>query len=130
MQQIKNPKRPIRVGLGSDIGAGTRFSLLETMGDAYKVSALTAYPLDAAKLFYLATRGGAEILGIADYVGSIEIGKEADLVVLDTHATPLLSYRSQQADSLLGDDRAVRATYIGGELAYSRPSQQGVSFEE
>lgn len=67
------------------------------MGDAYKVSALTAYPLDAAKLFYLATRGGAEILGIADYVGSIEIGKEADLVVLDTRigtSKPILCWNS------------------------------------
>lgn len=125
----KNPKRPISVSLGTDIGGGTRFSLLETMGDAYKVGELTSYPIDALKLFYLATLAGAEVLGIADKVGSIEAGKEADLVVLDTKATPLLAYRSNQITSLseqlflfaiMGDDRAIMATYIAGRLAYSR----------
>ncbi len=129
MGTSKTPTHPIRVGLGTDIGAGTRFSILETMGEAYKVGELTSYSIDAIKLFYLATLGGAEVLNVADKVGSIAVGKEADLVVLDTQATPALAYRSKQVSSLpeqlfllaiMGDDRAVQATYIGGELAYSR----------
>ncbi len=129
MHQAKNPTHPIRVGLGTDIGGGTRFSLLETMGEAYKVGELTSYPLDGVKLFYLATLGGAEVLGIADKVGSVEVGKEADLVVLDPRATPLLAFRYNQTTStseqifllaIMGDDRTVAATYIAGQLAYNR----------
>jgi guanine deaminase len=129
VHQAKNPKHPVTVGLGTDIGAGTRFSLLETMGDAYKVAELTSYPLDAVKMFYLATLGGAEALGVADRIGSIEVGKEADLVVLDPEASALLAYRSHEISSvaeqlflfaIMGDDRAVTATYVAGELAYER----------
>jgi guanine deaminase len=136
MRQAKNPKHPINVGLGTDIGGGTRFSLLETMGEAYKVGELTSYPLDGVKLFYLATLGGAEVLGIADKVGSVEVGKEADLVVLDPRATPLLAFRSTQITStaeqifllaIMGDDRTVAATYVAGRLAYNREKAGGLT---
>ena len=132
VELAKDTEKPIRVGLGTDIGAGTRFSMLETMGEAYKVAEMTGFSLDGVKLLYLATLGAAESLGIADKVGSIAVGKEADFVVLDTKATPLLAFRSQQVESLqeqlflleiLGDDRAVAATYIAGELAYRRARQ-------
>ena len=129
VHQAKSPRFPMHVGLGTDIGAGTSFSLLETMNEAYKVAELNAYPLDAQKSFYLATRGGAEALDLADKVGSIEVGMEADFVVLDPKATPLLSYRSERAESteelmfvlsIMADDRSVAATYVGGEPAYER----------
>jgi guanine deaminase len=129
MRAAKDPSRPLRTGLGSDIGAGTSFSLLTTMNEAYKVAALQANPLTAAQLFYLATLGGAEALCLEEEIGSIAVGKEADLVVLDPRATPLLSARSKRVDSteelmfalaVLGDDRAVAATYVGGHLAYER----------
>ena len=128
MGLAKNTKHQIRVGLGTDIGGGTRFSLLATMGEAYKVGELTSYPLDGVKLFYLATLGGAEVLGMDDKVGSVEVGKEADLVVLDPQATPLLAFRYTQTTStieqlfllaIMGDDRTVTATYIAGQLAYN-----------
>jgi len=131
VRAAKRRERPISVGLGSDIGAGTSFSLLAAMGDAYKVAELRAHPMDATKLFYLATLGGAEALCLADEIGSINVGKEADLVVLDPRATPLLSAQTTRAESteeimfalaLIGDERAVVATYVGGELAYERPS--------
>ena len=129
VHQAKNHTHPVKVGLGTDIGAGTSFSLLSTMNEAYKVAQLTQYPLNATKMLYLATLGGAEALGIEKQVGSIEVGKEADLVVLDTKATPLLEYRSAQVDSLeeqlfvlavMGDDRVIESTYIAGERAYQR----------
>ena len=99
------------------------------MNEAYKVAQLTQYPLDAIKMFYLATLGGAQALGVQDRIGSIEVGKAADLVVLDTRATDLLAFRSSQVDSLeeqlfvlsvMGDDRTVQATYIAGEIAHTR----------
>lgn len=129
VHQAKDPKHPMHVGLGTDIGAGTSFSLLETMNEAYKVAELSSYPMDSLKSFYLATLGGAEALDIADDVGSLEVGKEADFVVLDTKATPLLEYRSERAKdteelmfvlSIMADDRAVAATYVAGEIAYER----------
>jgi len=129
IHQAKNPHHDMKVGLGTDIGAGTSFSILSTMNEAYKVAQLTQYPLDAAKMFYLATLGGAQALGLDDRIGSIEVGKEADLVVLDPAATELLAFRSARVTSLeeqlfvlatMGDDRTVATTYIAGSPAYIR----------
>jgi guanine deaminase len=114
---------------GTDIGGGTSFSLLTTMGEAYKVAQLRGQPIDAVETFYLATLGGARALALDDKLGTLAPGREADLVVLDPRATPLLSFRSARARSIeellavlttLGDDRAVRATYVAGEIAHVR----------
>ncbi|MER6912789.1 guanine deaminase [Streptomyces sp. NPDC000594] len=129
VHDAKDPRRPLRVGLGTDIGAGTSFSLLATMNEAYKVAELSNYPLDSVKAFYLATLGGAQAMGIDDRVGSLEPGHEADFVVLDPRATPLLARRTARTESIeellfvlavMGDDRTVRATYVAGERAHDR----------
>jgi guanine deaminase len=130
----KDPKLAMHVGLGTDIGAGTSFSLLQTMNEAYKVAALNSYPLSSLKSFYLATLGGARALDLDDKIGSLEVGKEADFVVLDTRATAILEYRSEQTtttEELLfaltsrGADRAVAATSGAGAPAYERESLSG-----
>ena len=127
--RVNAARQHIDVGLGTDIGAGTSFSLLATMAEAYKVAALTESSMDAYELFYLATLGGARALGIAEFVGSLEVGKEADFVVLDPRSSPLLAYRSERVASteeqlfvlaMMGDYRSVAATYIAGELSYER----------
>lgn len=129
MHQAKSAKHNMTVGLGTDIGAGTSFSLLSTMNEAYKVAQLTHNPIDAIKMFYLATLGGAQALGIEDRIGSLEVGKEGDVIVLDPKATDLLAFRSARVTSLeeqlfvlatMGDDRTIAATYVGGEIVYSR----------
>ena len=129
VHDAKDPKRPVHVGLGTDIGAGTSFSLLATMNEAYKVAELSNYPLDAVKAFFLATLGSARAMGIDDRVGSLEPGQEADFVVLDPRATPLLAQRTARVDGIeelmfvlavMGDDRTVRATYVAGALAHDR----------
>jgi guanine deaminase len=121
--------RPVRVGLATDVGAGTSFSMLQTMGEAFKAAQLHGRPLAAAHAFYLATRGAARALYLDDTVGSIAPGMEADLVVLDLKSTPLIAYRMRYADDLdqalfvqmtLADDRAVRATYVAGRKLYQR----------
>jgi guanine deaminase len=126
---VKDPRRPVQVGLGTDIGGGTSFSLLATMGAAYKVAQLGGRSLRAVEAFYLATLGGARTLGLDDRIGAILPGREADLAVLDPRATPLLALRNARAESTedvlfalmtLGDDRAVRATYVAGERAHER----------
>ncbi|KDM92267.1 guanine deaminase [Photobacterium galatheae] len=117
----------VRVGMGTDVGAGTSFSLLQTMSEGYKVLQLQQQKLHPFKSLYLATLGGARALYLDDKIGNLEPGKEADFVVLDLHATPLMSFRMQQAKTLeeqlfvlmsLGDDRTVSKTFIYGEKAY------------
>lgn len=119
----------IRVGLGTDIGAGTSFSLLRTMDEAYKVQQLQGTALSPLKSFYLATLGGARTLDMEDLLGNFLPGKEADFLVLDLAATPLLEARLSHCNSLeealfvlatLGDDRAVRETWIMGEQRHRR----------
>jgi len=125
----KDARRPVQVGLGTDIGGGTSFSLLATMGAAYEIAQLNGHALGAMEAFYLATLGGARALALEDRIGSIAPGKEADLVVLDPKATPLLEVRNERSESvedilfalmMLGDDRAVRATYVAGKPAHAR----------
>ncbi|WP_027695198.1 guanine deaminase [Vibrio litoralis] len=117
----------IRVGMGTDVGAGTSFSLMQTMSEAYKVMQLQQKKLHPVKSLYQATLGGAKALYLDDKIGSLEVGKEADFVVLEPSATTLMKFRMQQAKTLeeklfvlmsLGDDRTVHATYIYGDLAY------------
>lgn len=125
----KKAERPVRVGLGTDLGGGTSFSQLQTLNEAYKVAQVHKTKLTAIHAFYLASRGGAEALCLEDSIGSVEPGYEADLIVIDLQPTPLIAYRMRYAKNLaeklfilmtLGDDRAVRATYIAGELVYDR----------
>jgi guanine deaminase len=123
------PARPVRVGLATDVGAGTSFSMLQTMNEAYKAAQLHGRALPAAHAFYLATRGAAHALYLEDTIGSVAHGLEADLVVLDLKSTPLIDFRMRYAENLdqvlsiqmtLADDRAVRATYVAGRQVYKR----------
>ncbi|ASJ71104.1 guanine deaminase [Granulosicoccus antarcticus] len=118
-----------RVGLGTDVGAGTSFSMLQTLSEAYKVSQMAGQSLSPYRALYLATLGSAKALYIDDHVGNFAINKEADFVVLDWDSTPLMKRRINAAQSLeeklfalfmLGDDRAISKTYIRGECAHSR----------
>ncbi len=125
--------RSVRLGIATDIGGGTNYSMLATMGEAYKVQMLQGHRPTAFELFHMATRGNAERLHIAHETGSLEVGKFADLVVLDPQATPVLASRHEISQSLedilfslaiLGDDRAVHATYIAG-LPFSQRENEG-----
>ena len=122
-------ERPVRVALATDLGGGTNFSMLRTMQAAYEVAQMTGYPLPPSCALYLATRGAARALDLDDRIGNIAPGREADVTVLDLHSTPLIEFRMRHARDFdemlaiqmaLGDDRAIRATYIAGKLAYSR----------
>ncbi len=125
----KRSSRPVRVGLASDVGAGTSLSMLQTLNEAYKAAQFNGFPLNPAQAFYLATRGSAEALYLEERIGGIAPGMEADLLVLDLHSTPLIEYRMRHAGDLmealfiqmtLADERATRATYLAGSLVYER----------
>ncbi|MGL5942984.1 MAG: guanine deaminase [Waterburya sp.] len=132
LNQAKSTETPVKVGLATDVGGGTSFSQLQTMSDAYKVMQLQNKSLSAFQAFYLATLGAAEALSLEAKIGNFEVGKEADFVVWDLQATPLMKLRNPTAKSnnleelaeklfammILGSDRAVTATYVAGELVY------------
>jgi guanine deaminase len=119
----------VNVGLGTDVGGGTSFSLLQTLNEAYKVMQLQGEKLSPFKSLYLATLGGARALRLEDRIGTLQPGSDADFVVLDYKATPLLDYRISQSKSFeetlfvlmtLGDDRTVAQTYAAGQLVHQR----------
>jgi guanine deaminase len=132
MAHLRNEARPVRLALGSDVGGGTSYSMLATLGAAYKVQMLAGYRPTALELFHLATRRNAEALRLADEVGSLDPGKWADIVVIDPRATEVLASRQELSQSLedmlfalaiLGDDRAIRATYVAGRKVHERRSR-------
>jgi len=113
----------IRVGLATDTGGGSSFSMLRTMASAYEVSQLRGRALHPAELIWLATEGSARALRIAEKVGRLAPGQEADLVVLDLASTPAIAQRAERAGSIwealfptimMGDDRAVAQVYVAG----------------
>jgi guanine deaminase len=119
----------VRVGIGTDVGAGTSFSMLRTLDESYKVGQMRGQGLSPLRAFYLATLGGARALYLDDTIGNFAPGKAADFVVLDPAATPLLARRMARAQTLaerlflfmtLGDDRAVAATHVGGRMHHAR----------
>ena len=129
LRRARMAERPVRVGLGTDLGAGTSFSILTTLNAAYKAAQINNHALSAGHAYYLATRGTANAMYIDDKVGSIAPGMEADIVVLDMKSTPIIRYRMESVEDFqealfvqmtMGDDRAVQATYIAGELRYSK----------
>lgn len=133
MAQLRKKSRPVRLAIGTDVGGGTSYSMLATLGAAYQVQMLSGYKPTAFELFHLATRGNAETLRLGDEVGSLDAGKWADIVVIDPKATEVLASRHELSRSLedtlfalaiLGDDRAIRATYIAGRKVYERQSNE------
>ncbi|MEH6582966.1 MAG: guanine deaminase [Halioglobus sp.] len=124
-------EKNIGVGLGTDVGGGTSFSILQTLGEAYKVQQLRGEKLTPFKAFYLATLGGARALDMDDVIGNFEVGKEADFIIMDKASTPLLEFRLANCKSLmetlfvlamLGDDRSIMATYSAGKKVHSKLS--------
>ncbi|OIQ45946.1 MAG: guanine deaminase [Roseobacter sp. MedPE-SW] len=112
-----------RIGLATDTGGGSSFSMLRTMAAAYEVGQLRGRPLHAAELIWLATQGSATALRMEDKIGNIAPGMEADLVVLDLSSTPAIAQRSARASDLwetvfptlmMGDDRAISEVWING----------------
>ena len=119
----------VNVGMGTDVGGGTSFSMFSTLNEAYKVIQMQGQNLDPIKSFYLATLGGAKALRLDDKVGNLAVGSEADFVILDKQATPLLSKRLERAKDIkdtlfalmiLADDRAIQATYAMGQCVHQR----------
>jgi len=127
-------KAGVRVGLGSDVGAGTGFNMLRETSAAYFLQMLLesmkpgqGVHLSGAQLLYMATLGGAWALGLDDQIGNFTPGKAADLVVLDPRLDSLTQMRLRAARSAedamfalaIMAPRIVRTVYVGGERKHA-----------
>ena len=114
----------VRVALATDVGGGTSYSMMQTANEAYKVLQMNRQSWPALQAFYQMTLGNARALGLERRIGAIETGHEADLIVVDSRATPAMAHRMEAvrgdlAEELfvlmtMGDDRAIRETYVAG----------------
>jgi guanine deaminase len=129
MRRLQEHAPPARVALATDVGGGTSYSMLQTANEAYKVLQMNGQSWPAAQAFYQMTLGNARALHLEDRIGALKEGFEADLIVLDSRATPAMAHRMEAIDGdlseelfllmTLGDDRAIVETYIGGRPAKS-----------
>jgi guanine deaminase len=122
------------VGLGSDAGGGPNLSMLREMCNAcytskvnYILSEGKSNSIDSTFAFYLATMGGAKVLGLEHVVGNFSIGKEADFIVVDADKIdPLKNSKGRKGKEMLsqlvhrGDDRVVSATYVQGVKVHGK----------
>lgn len=122
-------QQQVAYSVATDVGGGTSFSMLQTLNEAYKVTQLKGNSLSPLKSLYLATLGNAKTLQLEDKIGSLNVGTEADFVVLDFNSTPIMSLKQSKCRTLseklfamiiLGDDRAVQATYVAGNCVHNR----------
>lgn len=112
-----------RIGLATDTGGGSSFSMLRTMAAAYEVAQLRGRALHPSELWWLATQGAARSLRADDRIGNLAPGMEADLVVVDLASTPAIAQRAARAGDIweavfptimMGDDRTIRDVWVGG----------------
>ncbi|WP_139853557.1 guanine deaminase [Acinetobacter pullicarnis] len=125
----KTWEKQVKVGLGTDVGAGTAFSQLDTLNQAYKVQQLQGDKLSAFEALYHATLGAAKALDLHEKLGNFNVGKEADFIVCNLKATAVQALRQDRAKNIedalfalmmMGDDRNIQATYIYGQKAYAQ----------
>ncbi|MCA0029068.1 guanine deaminase [Mesorhizobium sp. B263B1A] len=125
-QRYRTRDKALRIAAATDGGGGTNYSMLRTMDEGYKVIALNGEKLNPFQSFWQVTRGNAEALSVAQRIGTLEEGTDADIVVLDARATSSMRLRMETVETLaqelfllqtLGDDRAVREVYVAGRPA-------------
>ena len=121
---VKFINNNIDVGLATDTGGGTSFSMLKTMSETYKISQLNNFSIHPAQLLWLATVGSSKSLGLENKIGNIIKGNYADLVVIKLNSTKEIEQRQRNAESfweelfptlLMGDDRAIISTWVSGK---------------
>jgi guanine deaminase len=115
--------RAIPVGLATDTGGGSSFSMLRTMAAAYEIAQLRGHAVHASQLLWLATAGSARSLHLQDHIGSLRAGHDADICVIDLASTPAIAQRTSRAGDvweaifptiMMGDDRAIADVWVNG----------------
>ena len=128
-------EKGITVGLGTDGCASNNnldlFGEMDTAAKLAKVANLDPTILDARTVLKMATIGGARVIGLENRVGTIEAGKRADIIIVDTkspHMTPLYNPYSQLVYSATGGD--VRDVIINGKIVYRDRQFTGLDRDE
>lgn len=125
-QRYSKRAKPLRIAAASDVGGGTNYSMLRTMDEGYKVIALQGEKINPFASFWQITLGNAKALSVDDRIGTLDVGTDADITVLDARATPTMALRMETVTTLaeelfllqtLGDDRAIREVYVAGKPA-------------
>ncbi|NTF32647.1 guanine deaminase [Rhizobium skierniewicense] len=123
MKKLQRREKPVRIAVATDIGGGSSYSMLRTMDEAYKIQQLLGERLNPLESWYLMTRGNAEALSMADKIGTLDVGTDADIAVMNASSTPAMALKMEVVRSLpeelfliltMGDDRTVIETYISG----------------
>lgn len=113
----------IRIGLATDTGGGSNFSMLRTMAAAYEIAQLRGVAVHPSQLMWLATEGSASALHMSRQIGHLGVGAMADITVIDLASTPVVAQRSARANDIwdalfptimMGDDRAIRDVWVAG----------------
>jgi guanine deaminase len=126
LRRLMTREKPVRVSFATDIGGGTSYSMLRTMDEAYKIQQLQGERLNPLESTYFMTLGNAEALSLADKIGTLDAGTDADFIVLNMAATPAMALKAEVVTSLadelfllqtMGDDRAIVETYVAGAAA-------------
>ncbi len=122
-------QKRVPVALATDVGAGTSFSMLKTMGEAYKVCQLQNQNMSPLTGLYMMTQGPATAMKLQHSIGNLNPDTEADFVILepkfDTLTRQRLANSKDPKDtlfalSLLGDDRAIQSTWIAGKAVHKK----------
>lgn len=128
LKRLSQREKGVRVAVATDIGGGTSYSMLRTLDEGYKVLQLQGERMTPFESFYRMTLGNALALGLEDKIGTLEIGSDADLVVLDARSTPAMALKMEAVKMLaeelflmqtMGDDRTIAETYVAGRAAKS-----------
>ena len=120
-----------RIGIATDTGGGSSFSMLRTMAAAYEVAQLRHRALHPSELWWLATQGSARALRADHLIGNLAPQMEADIVAIDLASTPAIAQRAARSEDIwealfptimMGDDRAIAAVWVGGQRILPRPA--------
>ncbi|MGO4350397.1 guanine deaminase [Rhizobium sp. RAF36] len=123
LKALSRREKPVRIGVATDIGGGSSYSMLRTMDEAYKIQQLLGERLNPLDSYYHMTLGNAGALSLADSIGTLETGTDADIVVLNAAATPAMALKMDVVKTLveelfllqtMGDDRSIVETYVAG----------------
>lgn len=123
-----------RIGLATDTGGGSSFSMLRTMAAAYEIGQLRGRAPHPAELWWLATAGSARALCMDGRVGNLAPGHEADVIAVDLRSTPAIAQRVERAEDfwealfptiMMGDDRAIRAVRVAGRDPFAENGASG-----
>ncbi|KJZ20925.1 guanine deaminase [Loktanella sp. S4079] len=117
-------KAGLSIGLATDTGGGSSFSMLRTMAAAYEIGQLKGTAIHPAQLLWLATEGSAQALHMSGEIGHLGVGAMADLTIIDLASTPAIAQRTDRANDIweavfatimMGDDRAIKDVWVAGK---------------